>query len=381
MDLTALPMMGANFLTGTLLPFLFVLTVIVFFHELGHFLVARWNKVTVEAFAVGFGPEIVGFTDRKGTRWKFCAIPLGGYVKFLGDRDAASTPDHEQLASLSGREREGAFENKALWRKALVVAAGPIANFLLAIVIYTALFMNFSDVRLDPVVGAVTPGSAAEAAGFQVDDRIVQLNGEPVSRFSQIRDTTIMNSDAPLQFVVERGGERLDILATPRITEQTDRFGNTFKVALIGIASKSGEEFTTVQSLGPVAAFQKALDRTGTVTMGTLNFLRELVLGKQDASELRGPIGIGQVTSQVATLGIWQLMSLAGVISISIGLLNLFPIPMLDGGHLLFYAIEAVRGKAMSPKTMEMAYRVGMVCVLGLMVFATSNDLLRIFSS
>lgn len=381
MDFLAAPGALLDFVTGKVIPFLFVLTIIVFFHELGHFLVARWNKVKVDAFAVGFGPELFGFTDGKGTRWKFCAIPLGGYVKFFGDEDPTSQPDHEKLAAMDADEREGAFQNKALWRKSLIVAAGPIANFLLAIAIYTGLFMTYEDVKIAPVVGEVVAGSAAAEAGIQPDDRVVSINGSAITSFDDIRDVTMVSSDAPLNFIIDRGGERINVTAVPRITEREDQFGNTFKVAMIGISSKQGVEFRTVSSLGPVDAFVKAVDRTATVTMGTLNFLKELFLGKQDASELRGPLGIGQVTSQVATLGIAQLLALAGVISISIGLLNLFPIPMLDGGHLVFYAIEAVRGKALSPRSMEMAYKAGLTCVLALMLFATTNDILRIFWS
>lgn len=366
-----------NFFTGTVLPFLFVLTIIVFFHELGHFLVARWNKVKIDAFAVGFGPELLGFNDRHGTRWKLCAIPLGGYVKFFGDENAASKPDHERLQSMSDEELEGAFENKAVWRRALVVVAGPVANFLLAIVIYSGLFMIHDDVQVAPVFGEIQAGSAAEAAGFKADDRVIKLNGQEITSFRQISETTMMSGGDTLHFVVVRNGEEIAISANPRVTEQVDRFGNTYKVALIGVRSKSGAEYLTVTSLGPVDAFTKAVSQTWIVTKRTLYFLADLIRGKQDASELRGPLGIGQVTSQVATLGIAQLLSLAGVISISIGLMNLFPIPMLDGGHLVFYAIEAIRGRALSQKTMDIAFKFGMLCVLALMVFATSNDITR----
>jgi len=368
-----------GFFTGTVLPFLFVLTIVVFFHELGHFLVARWNGVKVTTFAVGFGPELLGFNDRHNTRWKLCAIPLGGYVKFFGDDDPSSKPDFDRLQQMSDVEREGAFEHKAVWRRALIVVAGPVANFLLAIVIYSGLFMIHDDVKIAPVIGKVFSNSSAEASGFMVDDRILSIDGQKIETFSQISNATNMGAGAEMKFVLLRDGKEIKISAIPRITERVDQFGNKFKVQLIGFSSKAGAENITVTTLGPVDAFVKAVSRTWLVTKRTLYFIADLVRGRQDASELRGPLGIGQVTSQVATLGIAQLLSLAGVISISIGLMNLFPIPMLDGGHLVFYAIEAVRGRALSPKTMDMAFKFGMLCVLSLMIFATTNDISRFF--
>ncbi|MFD0917505.1 RIP metalloprotease RseP [Pseudahrensia aquimaris] len=378
MDLTSLPLVLFDFLVWKLLPFLFVLTIVVFFHELGHFLVGRWNKVKAEVFAVGFGPELFGFTDRYNTRWKFCAVPLGGYVKFAGDGNVASQPDPDALEQMSQSEREGTLEGAALWRRALIVAAGPIANFILAIVIYTALFMVHDDVQRVPVVGEIAAGSPAQEAGFQPEDLIVELNGDAITSFRQISEATMLNSGEAMNFVVERAGERIELVATPRLVDQEDRFGNSFKVAQIGVRSKTGEEYLRVTSLGPVDAFNKAVGSTGLVVKGTFNFLREMILGKQSATELRGPLGIGQVTSQVATLGFAELMSLAAVISVSIGLLNLFPIPMLDGGHLVFYAIEAVRGKAVSPAVMEWSFKVGLGCLLFMMLFATTNDIGRL---
>ncbi len=377
MDLLSAPGALLDFVIWKVVPFIFVLTIVVFFHELGHFLVARWNRVKVDAFAVGFGPELFGFNDRQGTRWKVCAIPLGGYVKFLGDDDASSRPDHEALQQLNAEEREGAFEYKALWQRAAIVAAGPIANFILAIVIYTGLFMYYEDVRIEPVIGKVVEQSAAEEAGLQVGDRIVSVDGVAVTQFSDLQRSTMLNTDTPLTFVISRAGKELSMTAAPRMTEREDGFGNKFKVGMIGISPSTEPENIKRTSLGPVEAFVKGLDRTWLVVAGTFNFIKELIVGKQDASELRGPLGIAQMTSQVATLGILQLISLAAVLSVSIGLMNLFPLPVLDGGHLVFYALEAIRGKPMEPKNQEIAFRIGLVCVLMLMVFATSNDVMR----
>ena len=374
----AIPETLFDFVWGKIVPFVFVLTIVVFFHELGHYLVARWNKVRVEAFSLGFGPEIVGWTARTGTRWKISAIPLGGYVKFLGDADATSRPDLAAVEAMSVDEREGAFESKAVWRRALVVAAGPIANFILAIVIYTVLFASYTEVKLTPVVGQVVAGSAAEAAGLQPGDRIVAIDGEPVESFFEVRRATEQSSDERLNYSVRRGDEIVDLVVVPRMEERTDEFGNKRRAGTIGIVADASAQYRTSSELSLGQAFVKAVDRTWYVVEATFGFFRELIVGKQDASELRGPIGIGQITSQVATLGVVELIGLAAVLSISIGILNLFPVPMLDGGHLVFYAIEAVRGRRVSERAQEIAFRIGFACVLLLMVFSTTNDIGRI---
>ena len=340
MDLMAIPETLFDFVWGKIIPFVFVLTIVVFFHELGHYLVARWNKVRVEAFSIGFGPELVGWTAGSGTRWKISAIPLGGYVKFLGDADATSKPDLAAVEAMPASEREGAFENKAVWRRALVVAAGPIANFILAIVIYTVLFASYTDVKLTPVVGKVVADSAAAAAGLEPGDRIVAIDGNAIDSFFELRRATEQSSDQQLAYSVRRGSETIELFVTPRMEERTDEFGNVRRTGTVGIVADSSEQYRTRSALSIGEAFTKAVGRTWYVVEATFGFFHELIIGKQDASELRGPIGIGQITSQVATLGIAELIGLAAVLSISIGILNLFPVPMLDGGHLVFYAIE-----------------------------------------
>ena len=378
MDLLTGPMAIFDFALTKVLPFIFVLSIVVFFHELGHFLVARWNHVKVEAFAVGFGREIFGFKDKRGTRWKLCIIPLGGYVKFLGDADGSSRTDHEALAQMSPDEREGSFESKALWRRAAVVAAGPMANFILASVIYTALFMYFGDAKLAPIVGKVLEQSAAESAGFQVDDRILTIEGTRIESFDDIASYTMVSSDRPLKFVVERGGKEVSLLTTPRMTDRKDQFGNDFQVGMVGIQPNIDQENIVLIQLGPVAAFTKSLKSIGEIASRTYHVIRELITGKRDATQLRGPLGIAQMASQVATLGLLQLISLTAALSVSIGLMNLLPLPVLDGGHLVFYAIEAVRGKALHPQTQEYAFRFGLACLLMLMVFVTFFDGSRI---
>lgn len=368
-----------DFVIFKVLPFIAVLTVVVFFHELGHFLVARWNKVRVDAFAVGFGPELVGFWDRHQTRWKLCAIPLGGYVKFHGDADVSSKPDPEAVAQMSAQEREGAFPDAALWRKALIVAAGPIANFVLALVIYTALFMSYGESYMSPVIGQIGKGSAAEAAGFQIGDKVVGVEGNPVESFSEISNFTHISSDRPLAFLVERDGKTVEIIAAPKMTQRKDQFGNVYYTGLVGIGPKNDPSLVIRRELGLGAAFVKANGAVWQIISRTYYFIKELIVGKQDASELRGPLGIGHMTSQVATLGIAELISLMAALSVSIGIMNLLPVPVLDGGHLLMYGIQAVRGKEMGVRAQDIAFRIGITCVLMLMLFATSNDIRRLF--
>ncbi|MEM7302493.1 MAG: RIP metalloprotease RseP [Pseudomonadota bacterium] len=369
-----------GFLFGTVVPFLFVLTIVVFFHELGHYLVARWNKVKIEAFAVGFGPELFGFTDKHKTRWKVCAIPLGGYVKFLGDDGVASTPDREKLSHLSQEEFAGTFESKSVGQRAAIAVAGPIANFILAIAIFTATFMIYEQVVREAVVGEVVEGMPAEAAGFQKGDRITAINGTPVKSFEDLQRIVSVRYDQGLTIDIIRGNQKKSLSVTPKMTEHKDRFGNEFNQGMLGIRSSSDKNDYQLISLGPWDAFVAAVDRTFYVAQRTLYFIYEIITGHQEAKQLRGPAGIAEVSSQVATLGIAPLISLAALLSISIGLLNLFPIPMLDGGHLLYYAVEAIRGKALSPKMQDLGFRIGIACVFGLLIFATFNDITRILS-
>ncbi len=367
-----------SWVLGTVVPFLLVLTIVVFFHELGHYFVGRWNRIKIEAFAVGFGPELFGITDKRGTRWKFCIIPLGGYVKFFGDAGVASNPDHEKLAGMTSDELDGTYESKKVWQRALVAVAGPLANFILAIVIFSATFLYSGSFVVDPVIGTVKEGTAAADAGFLPGDRIVGVDGDRIQSFSDLQDAISLSAGESLAIEIERGGESKIFNVTPRMTEQKDRFGNSYSVGILGVTSSTDESTFRKIEHGPVSAVVLAVDQTWSVATRTLKFLGQIIVGRQDAAQLRGPVGIAQISSQVATLGYDRLITLAAVLSISIGLLNLFPIPMLDGGHLMFYAIEAVRGKPLSIKAQEMGYRFGMLCMLGLMIFATRNDILRL---
>jgi len=376
--LTGMNMLGSGVL-GTLLPFLFVLTLVVFFHELGHFVVARWAGVRVLVFSIGFGPELFGFNDRRGTRWKVCAIPLGGYVKFFGDENAASVPDQTTLATMSEEERRHSFVYQPVGRRAGIVVAGPLANFVLAITIFASLFMLFGKPSTSARVDAVQPGSAAEAAGFQSGDVVLSINGRTIESFSDMQQIVSTSAGETLVFEVDRGGgQRITLKATPTLKEVKDRFGNVHRQGILGITRSPSPGDVNFQPVGPLKAVVLGCERTWFVIERTLSYIGGVVSGREAADQLGGPIRIAQVSGQVASEGLTSLLSLAAVLSVSIGLLNLFPVPLLDGGHLLFYGIEALRGKPLSERAQEVGFRIGLAIVVMLMIFATYNDILHL---
>jgi regulator of sigma E protease len=364
-------------LISYILPFLFVLTVVVFFHELGHFLVARWYGVAVKVFSIGFGPEIAGFTDRKGTRWRLSWIPLGGYVKFIDDENVASAGS-KSLDRMSESERAGSFQTKPLRARAAIVAAGPIANFILAILIFTFVFTFFGERITAAKVDVINPGSAAEQAGFMPGDRIVAIGNKQIETFGEMQRIVSGSADVPLTFTVERNDSRLDLVATPERKEITDAFGNTIRTGLLGIQRTAAADDWTLRRHDPFSAFVMGVKECYFVIARSLGYLYDVVTGREAADQLGGPIRIAQVSGQVASIGWLALINLAAIISVSIGLINLFPIPMLDGGHLMFYAIEGIRGKPLSESAQEIGFRIGLALVLMLMIFATWNDLIHL---
>jgi regulator of sigma E protease len=363
-----------GWLTGYVIPFLFVLTIVVFFHELGHFVIARWCGVRVMVFSIGFGPELIGFNDRHGTRWKLAAIPLGGYVKFFGDENAASVPDQDAIARMTEAEQRESFVHKPVGQRAAIVAAGPIANFLLAIAIFAAVFTFYGKQATPARVDTVQPGSAAAAAGFQPGDLIVSINGRKIETFTDMQRLVSASAGASLEIEVDRGGVRTTLRATPKLTELKDNFGNVHRIGVLGI---NGAREPPVP-VGPFTAVKLGVEETWFVVERTLSYIGRVVVGMESADQLGGPIRIAQVSGQVATAGFVALINLAAVLSVSIGLLNLFPIPLLDGGHLLYFAIEAVRGRPLSDRAQEYGFRFGLAMVLLLMLFATYNDLLHL---
>ncbi len=356
-------------------PFLFVLTVVVFVHELGHFLVARWCRVRVLVFSIGFGRELAGFTDRYGTRWKIAAIPLGGYVKFFGDDNAASVPDRSSIEAMSEAERHESFFHQTLAKRAAIVAAGPIANFLLAIVIFAMVFMVYGRLDTAARVEAVKPDSAAAAAGFRPGDLVVEIDGRSIRSFADMQRVVRAHADQKLQIVVERDGRDVTLPAVPTVTEVTDNFGKTHRYGILGIEGPKER-----LKVGPLAAIGYGVEESWSIIDDTFSYLYRMITGRESADQLGGPVGIALMSSEAAKLGFDVLIRWVAAISVSIGLLNLFPIPLLDGGHLLFYGLEGLRGRPLSDRTQEIGFRIGFAIVLMLLVFATYNDIPRLFA-
>lgn len=363
-----------DMLVNYVIPFLILLTVVVFVHELGHYWVARRNGVRVLVFSIGFGKEVLGWTDKNGTRWKIGMIPFGGYVKMFGDEDESSKPDTSR--DFSDEEKAVAFPFKKLHQRAAIVAAGPLANLVFAIVVLSLLFMTVGQLSTPPVVGAISPGSAAEAAGIKVSDKITAIDGSLIERFEQIQQTVRLGNGAPLTLTLDRDGQSLDVSVTPQMTELKDRFGNVVRTPLLGITASM--EHSVVNRLSPPSALVESLNQTWVITTGTLSAVGQMIMGTRDTSDVGGPLRIAKISGEAAQGGAANFLSFIAILSINLALINLFPIPMLDGGHLLFYAIEGVLRRPLSERAQEYGFRIGLILVLALFVFATWNDLIHL---
>jgi regulator of sigma E protease len=363
-----------------IIPFLFVLTMVVFVHELGHFLVGRWCGVDVKTFSIGFGPEIAGFDDRHGTRWRFALIPLGGYVKFFGDSSAASTPDHDAAAAMTAEEREKSFFYKPVWKRAAIVAAGPIANFIFALVIFAGSNLLFGRQVLIPRIDQVQAGSVAEKAGFRNGDLILSIDGRPIESFADMQRIVSTSAGKTLNIVVDRNDKDVDIVATPELREITTPFGKQ-RIGILGLQASREPGDLQTKRYGLVRSVELAAEDTWFVIDRTFAYVGGLIAGRESTDQLSGPIRIAQVSGQVAHSGLLALMNLAAVLSVSVGLINLVPIPLLDGGHLLYYAVEAVRGRPLSERAQELGFRIGLAIVVLLMLFTTVNDVLHLAAS
>ena len=384
-------------------PFVLVLGLVVTIHELGHFLAAKSFGVAIDRFSIGFGKAIASWTDKSGVEWRIGWIPLGGYVKFSGDDNASSVPDSENLEALrrdieaqEGREAVlRYFHFKPLWQRAIVVAAGPLANFALAITLFAALLLAFGQFVLPPKIAAVQPGSPAERAGFLPGDLVLKAEGRPIKGFDQLAQLVQVRANVPTDFVVERGGREVDIVATPEWAVRTDQVAGERRQGMLGLSpAQSKADYVHVR-YNPIQAVAGGVDRTWRTLETTVYYLGRMVTGQVSADQLSGPLGIARISGKVAQAGAEgapdvgsmilgggvNLLQLAAFISVSIGFMNLLPVPVLDGGHLLFYAYEAVARRPVAAKVQAAGYRVGLALLLGLMLFATWNDLqqMRVF--
>jgi regulator of sigma E protease len=378
--LSHLHALGGGFV-GYIVPFIFVLSIVVFIHEFGHFIVARLCGVRVLVFSIGFGPELCGFNDRHGTRWKISAIPLGGYVKFFGDENAASVPELPQLETMNEGERAQSFFFQPVRKRSAIVFAGPLANFILAIVIFAAIFGIYGKQSMSARVDQVQPDSAAAAAGFQPGDVVLAIGGKQVEDFADMQRIVSDSAGDKLDIKVDRKGSPLTRQATPLLKEVKDNFGNVHRIGILGITRSMDANDAKFQPVSAPQALLMGVQETWFIVDRTLSYIGGVIVGRESADQLGGPARIAQISGQVAKIGIMPLIHLVGVLSVSIGLLNLFPIPLLDGGHLLFYGIEAARGRPLSERAQEVGFRIGLAIVVMLMIFATFNDIVHLTTS
>lgn len=365
----------AVWLLSYVVPFLAVLTVIVFVHEMGHYLVARWNDVAIHTFSIGFGPELFGWNDKSGTRWRISAVPLGGYVRFVGDMNAASAPDEGAVAQFPAEMQPRLFYNKNVWRRIAVVIAGPLANVIFTFLVLYALLLGYGRYTIPATIDTVLPDGSAAAAGLLAGDKVLSVDGYEVRGFSDFQRLVSTSPERPVLVEVDRLGRVLEFSMVPQAAEVTDRFGNVHRVGRIGVTRTTEPGDVTLYRPSAVEAIGMTIEEIQFILDRTAAFLGDFFVGRGDFDQLGGPVKVAQVSGEVATLGIIALINLTALLSLNIGIFNLLPIPMLDGGHLVFYLIEAVRGRALSARIQDVSFRFGFVIVISLMVFTLVNDL------
>jgi regulator of sigma E protease len=372
--LDAILAISVSALLFNIVAFVVALVVIVFVHEFGHFIVGRWCGVKIETFSVGFGKELFGFNDKHGTRWKFCLLPLGGYVKFEGDANAASVPDSKTQHSPTSLHAQSVPKRMA------IVAAGPIANFILAIGIFASAYMLIGQAYVRPIVDEVTVGSAAEKAGLKPGDEIKSIDGVSTPTFGTVQELVVFRPNEQLTVVVNRSGALINLSLTPQTKEIVDNFGGSTKVGQLGVKHNKRPDEPLFYHYAPHEAVAKATERTWFVITTTVKLIGKLFTGEQSVKQIGGAISIGKGAGDAAADGWLNFVSFIGFLSISVGIINLFPIPMLDGGHLVFYAIEAIRGKPLGQAAQEWGYRIGFSCVVMLMILGLFNDAGRVMN-
>jgi regulator of sigma E protease len=354
----------------TIAAFLLVIGPLVFIHELGHYFVGRWFGVKADVFSIGFGREIAGWTDKRDTRWKIGWLPLGGYVRFAGDMNAAGQPSDEWL-SLPAEERNRTFQAKPLWQRSLIVLAGPVTNLLFAVLVACAFLLAYGQYRSPPVVDVVEAGSAAQVAGLSKGDRILAVGGTGVDHFEDIGRLVVLHQGEPLRIAFERGGRSLETVATPKDSAEEDRFGNKYHRGKLGIKGAK----PILEPVPPLEIVPTALKQTWYVISVSVEAMGQIITGRRSLREMGGPLQIAKLSGEHASLGFIEFVGFVALISINLGFINLLPIPLLDGGHLLFYAIEGVRRKPLKPEAQEWAFKTGLAALLALMIFVTLNDL------
>jgi len=359
-----------------IVPFLILIMIVVFIHEYGHYWFAKRYGVGVTDFSIGFGKELIGWKDKSGTRWKICAIPLGGYVKFFGDRNVYSQSDHQEiLDKYSKEEQDKLFTLKPLYQRALIVFGGPLANFLLALVIFFSIYTFIGKDFTPAVINEVQKESPAMAGGLNDGDIILEIDGNKVKSIMEVSKFITMSTGDFIDFKVKRSYEELILKIRPNIVEGDDGLGNKINKRMVGIKLGAYNNEINHVKLGPAQALYHAANEVYFVSVSSLKYIGGMIAGKADTSQLGGPIRIAKISGQVATFGVLAFISMMAYISISLGLINLFPIPMLDGGHLMFYAFEKILGRPLTQKTQEGFFRIGMFLLLSLMFFTTFNDL------
>jgi regulator of sigma E protease len=369
---TVASMLGSGLFT--LVAFLFVLSIVVVVHEMGHFLVARWCGVKVDAFAMGFGREVFGWNDSKGTRWRLNWIPLGGYVKFMDDANGASMPDAAAIDRMSPEERATSFHAKPLWQRAAVIFAGPFANFLLAVALLATLFMVWGVRTFPAKVEDVVVDSPAARAGLRPGDMIVEVDGTQIASFIDLLRIVTVNPGRELALTYERDGKRTDVKVTPERREESDLIGGKVQVGRLGIKSVNSPTGGTFTKYGPIDAVALGVKESVFLLTSNLQAIGKMLTGREDTSQLGGPLRIAAVAGKAASIGFDSLLNLAALVSLGVGLFNLFPVPPLDGGHLLFYAAEAVRGRPLSDNAKELGFRMGFALILMLFMLVMWND-------
>ncbi len=357
--------------------FVLILSVIVFIHEFGHYIVAKACGVGIQTFSIGFGRELLGFTDRTGTRWKISLLPLGGYVKMVGDAGPASNADHEALRELSPEQRKRAFHFKPLWQKALVVLAGPVANFILATAIFFGFLLSSGITSTEPVAGEILPGSAAQEAGIMPGDRILSVDGQEIARFNDIPFAVMPNLGTPIPIRLQRGETTLNLTITPHVEEVADGGEHVGHQGRLGIRS----QIQTFEQVGVVGALKESISKIWQISAMSLRVVGQMITGHRAPNELTGPVGIAKMSGEAASNGWQTILWFIALLSVNLGMVNLFPIPMLDGGHLVLYGIEAVRGRPLPPKFVEYSFRVGTAMLAMLMTYTFLNDIFHLAGS